>query len=44
MLDLSELTKKYNKKVSADKDLQREAELNKTKFDEEAKNLKFSMN
>tara|TARA_B110000285_G_C14480604_1_gene319585 strand:+ start:317 stop:451 length:135 start_codon:yes stop_codon:yes gene_type:complete len=44
MLELTDLTKKYNKKVLVDKDLLKEAELNKTKFDEEVRNLKFSMN
>ena len=44
MLDLVDLTKKYNKKVLVDEDLLKEAELNKEKFDEEIRNFKFTMN
>ena len=44
MLDLTDLTKKYNRKVLVDEDLLKESELNKEKFDEEIRNFKFTMN
>lgn len=44
MLDVTTLTKKYDKKALIDDDLLKEAESNVKKFDEEIRNIKFSMN